>query len=93
MSVNLEQLRREDCRFSVRAYLAGRPSIAQTADTICRRMRKFGDGDFTETEVEDALSFLSTLTPPQAVSVREAIGSTLYWRITAAGTLAHERGE
>lgn len=89
----LAQLRREDCRYGVRAYLAQRPTIAQTSDTICRRIVRSGEGDFEPSEIDAALNFLEGLQPPQVQAKHSPIGATLYYQITAAGVLAHERGE
>ncbi len=79
----------EEIRLVVRGYLAARPSIAQSASTIHTRLKV--EHACTPEEVRDALEFL---TGAGQVSKRPApLGSTLYYQITSAGTLAHERGE
>ncbi len=81
--------RNEDIRFAVRDYLANRPSISQEAELIHRRLAV--ETDYTAEEVKAALDFLVSL--GQVESKHSPLGSTLSYKITAAGTLAHERGE
>ena len=83
-----EQERREDCRREVRRYLADRPSLAFRAETIRRNLDL--EFDFTLDEVVNALAFL--MSAKQADVEPEGMGATEYFKITAAGTLAHERG-
>lgn len=80
--------RNEEVRLAVREYLAARPSIAQSAKTIHSRL--VVENDFLETEIRDALELLRGL---EQVTVTHApLGATKYFQITAAGTLAQERG-
>jgi len=82
------QEKREDCRREVRRYLADRPSLAFRTETIRRNVdREF---DFTLDEVRDALAFLASA--KQVEIEPESLGATEYFKITAAGILAHERG-
>lgn len=84
-----DQTRREDIRYAVRDYLAARPTIAQSVPTIRRRIEVEASGN----EVKAALEFWQSLEPPQVSYEYSTAGSTQYWKITAAGTLAHERGQ
>lgn len=81
------QLRREECRREVRAYLAERPVLAMRLAAIVRGVREAGG--FAEAEVEAALGFLYDL--EQVKQLRPEIGATVSWQITARGTLAYER--
>lgn len=84
------QIRKEDLRRSVREYLADRPGLANSPASIRRVLgREFEDLKLDE--VKAALVFLESL--KQAELIREKLGSSKYYRITATGTLAHERGE
>lgn len=78
--------RPEECRREVRAYLAERPALAFSCETIRRALR-----NFTEAEVTDALSLLTSL--DQATEGFYGLGSTKYFKATAKGVLAHERDE
>lgn len=81
------QEKKEELRQAVRAYLAERPAAAQSAATIARGLR--GEHACSEQDVQDALLFLADL--GHVASVRNPLGSTVYWRATAAGILAYER--
>jgi hypothetical protein len=81
--------RAEDVRLAVREYLYNRPSISQTAGIIHSRLAM--DTDYTYHEVSAALSFLVSL--GQVSSKVSGLGATISYQITAAGTLAKERGE
>jgi hypothetical protein len=83
-----DQERREDCRHEVRRYLADRSSLAFRADTIQHYLDR--EWKFTIAEVRDALAFL--VSAKQAEIEPEPCGATEYFKITATGTLAHERG-
>lgn len=78
--------RLEECRREVRAYLAERPSIALAPASIRRGLQEF---DFSLKEVKNACAFLKDL--GQLKDETEELGSSVYYQITAAGTLAHER--
>lgn len=88
MVADSDQIRREDIRLAVRDYLVTRPTVAQTVLTITRRIKP--EVDAAPGEVEAALEFWAGL--DQVSFEYAAAGSTKYWKITAAGTLAHERG-
>lgn len=81
--------RNEEVRYAVRQYLAERPSIAQMTSTIRQRLAM--ENDFTYAEVQAALEFLVSL--EQVKLTVSKLGSSKYYQITAAGTLAHERNE
>lgn len=91
MARDATQLRREECRQAVRAYLANRPVVAMRVAAITRGLRD--EGAFSEDEVEQALAFLASLSPPQVAARSAPLGASQSWQITAAGTLAHERNE
>ena len=84
---NKDQERREECRREVRRYLAERPSLAFTASTIARHLKK--EFEFEIKEIVDALVFF--VSARQAEIIPCDVGATEYFQITAAGTLAHER--
>lgn len=83
-----DQLRREDIRRAVRSYLADRPAVALSPTTIARGLRAEWP-DITLTEVSAALQFF--VSAKQIEELTESIGSSKYYKITAEGTLAHER--
>lgn len=77
-------------RRAVRAHLAERPSVAQPAETIHRHLRRQFDCSLADTAkacaVLEALNHLKSRHD-------ELGGNTKYYQATAAGILAHERGE
>lgn len=76
-------------RRAVRAHLADRPAVAQSAETIHRHVGP----QFSATlqHVKDAARFLTGLR--QLEAIHDSLGgSTLYYRATPEGILAHERG-
>ena len=83
------QEHREETRLAVRAHLVARPMVAPTAAAIHRGIAR--DTGATLPEVEAALLFLVSLGQVSAVTM--PLGATKGYQITAAGTLAHERGE
>lgn len=80
-----QQQRREEIRREVRAYLAERLGLAFSAASIARSVR-----NCSEAEATTALALLISM--GQAEENPDSLGATLYYRITAAGALAHERG-
>lgn len=83
------QLRREDCRRAVRAYLYARQAVAQSAATVTRGLTM--EHDFTLAEVSSALRFLHDL---QQLKIPEnSMGAIEHFQITARGILAEERGQ
>ncbi len=81
------QQRREDCRREVRRYLAERPMLSMRAQAIEHMLER--DFGFTLDEVRAALVFL--VSAKQVEVEPDQLGATDYFKITAAGTLAHER--
>lgn len=79
----------EDIRYAVRNYLAARPAVSQSADTIYRGVRR--ETECSAEQVKDALTFLTSA--EQVQMTFSGLGSTRYYQITAKGTLAYERGE
>ncbi len=81
--------RAEECRYEVRHHLATRSTLAQDTATIHRSLAR--RHDFKLEEVTAALTFLVDLA--QVKQILASLGSTKFYQITAAGTLADERGE
>ncbi len=79
-----------DFRRAVRAHLAERPSVAQSAVTVHRHVgREF---PVTLQETTAALDVLVTF--GHLKSTKDPLGGRLiYYQATADGILAHERGE
>jgi Fe2+ or Zn2+ uptake regulation protein len=82
-----EQERREESRKAVRRYLARRPGIALSHESIHRGLKR--DGAFTEQQVLDALNHL--IGRGHVESEPDGDGATLYYKITADGELYDER--
>lgn len=85
--MNPSQEAREDCRREVLNYLANRPAVALSRDSIRRGLKN--EGDFEDSEILHACSFLVSL--DFIKSEPASMGATLYYQITAEGTLHHER--
>lgn len=81
--------RNEEIRSEALAYLAPRQGIAQTPETILRRINK--EHKFTMAELESALAFLEGMDPPLVAAVPAALGATKYYQATSAGVLHYER--
>lgn len=90
---NLTQPQREDLRHAVREQLVHASTVALNAAMLARRIRRTRllDFAFTDDEVAAAAAFLVSL--GQAREIPAALGATLYYQATAAGVLAHERGQ
>lgn len=93
MATKLAQPQREDLRFAIREQLVNAKTVALAADMILRRVERSRllDFPFEIHDVEDALAFLVSL--GHVKSEPTALGATAYFQATAAGTLAHERGQ
>lgn len=93
MSTPITPAQREELRAIVREQLVAAQSVALPAAAITRRVNHTRVLAFeaSEEEVGAALRFLESL--GQAQSRPHTLGSTVYWQATAAGILAHERGE
>lgn len=76
-------------RKAVRCYLVERIGTALSAASILRGINREWDSDAKE--VKDALHFLVNTDPKQVSSSVDNDGSTIYYSISAAGVLAHER--
>lgn len=85
--MNLDQ--REDLRRFVLGFLAKRSACAFNCVSVQNTVRR--DMPCTEDEVEETLQFLKSLGFVEEVPNK--MGSRRYYQISAAGTLAHERGE
>jgi hypothetical protein len=89
----LSQPQREDLRFAVREALVNAKTVALTAEMVQRRVERSRALDFVPTvaEVTDALTLIVGL--GQAGQTPSPLGATPYFQATAAGILAHERGQ
>jgi hypothetical protein len=80
------QMKREESRREVLAYVAERAGVALSANQIKRGLRD----RFTLADVCAAIGFL--VSKGFVKQEPDPMGATLYFQITADGTLAHERG-
>jgi hypothetical protein len=89
----LPQLQREELRYAVREQLVIAKTVALSADMLQRRVERARllDFSFTTADVEDALAVIVGL--EHAREEPHPLGATKYYRATAAGVLAHERGQ
>lgn len=85
--MNAQQL--EELRRATRSFLADRAALAFNPISIHRGVSR--ETPCTQPEVEAALSFLLDL--GQIKTVPNRISAVCYYKIAAAGSLAHERGE
>lgn len=83
------QLRKEDLRKAVRAYLADRIGTALSTSSIQRGLVK--EWKCSEEDISAALYYLISTQPNQVDEQPDTDGATLYYRINAAGVKAHER--
>ena len=89
----LTQPQREELRFAVREQLVVAATVALTAEMLQRRVQrtKAVDFVFAVEDVAAAAAFLVSLT--QATETPAPLGASKYYQATAAGVLAHERGQ
>jgi hypothetical protein len=85
--MNNDQEAREECRREVLNYLANRPAVALSRDTIRRGLAR--EFDFEDAEILHACAFL--VSRGFASEKHADLGATRYYQISADGTLAHER--
>lgn len=85
-----EQIKKEELRRGVRRVCAERPGLSLTVSAV-RRALQHDIADITDAEVKSALIFMVDL--KHLKSVKEKLGSSIYYQISAEGTLAHERNE
>lgn len=79
-----------ELRRSARAHLADRPTVAQNAVTIARRLRAEGIPGASSEAVGEALDYLAGL--GQVEIVRDPIDpKQAHYQITAAGVAEHGR--
>ena len=90
---HLSQSQREDLRHAVREQLVTAQTVALTADMVRRRVdrARLLNFDAPPSDVEAALALLVSL--GQATEQPDPLGATKYYQATAAGVLAHERGQ
>lgn len=81
------QQKKEEARKGVRHYLALRPGIAQSVETITRGVKR--ELNLTEEQVFDALNHLVGRLHVKAEP--DGDGATLHYQITADGELYDER--
>jgi hypothetical protein len=93
MSAALPQAQKEELRFAVRECLVAAATVALSAEMVARRLerRRLVDFLFDTRDVVDALTLLVGL--GHATETPAALGATKYYQATAAGVLAHERGQ
>jgi hypothetical protein len=93
MSSSLPQEQKEELRYAVREQLVAAKTVALNADMLTRRVQRARaiDHPFDRTDVADALALLVSL--GQASATPASLGATPYYQATAAGVLAHERGQ
>lgn len=89
----LSQPQREDLRFAVREQLVAAQTVALTADMLMRRVQRARviDFEFSVLDAHEAANFLVGL--GYARESPTPLGATKYYQATAAGVLAHERGQ
>lgn len=80
----------EELRHAVRAYLYARPGAAMTADAIRHGLSIRGH-KYEVSQVTNAALFLRGL--DQVDEIRDELGATPHYQITATGQLAHERAQ
>jgi DNA-binding PadR family transcriptional regulator len=83
---------KELIRQTVLEYLAQRAAAAYQAEQIARmiNLRKLFDEQLSEASVEEALAFL--VSAGFASMTHGQMGASKHYQVTAAGTLAYERG-
>jgi hypothetical protein len=86
------QQQREAIRTGVLKFLADRPALAFEARHIMERLNKSNELDFTAEpdDISDAIVFLRG--SEFIKHAHHGLGATLYYQVTSAGVLAHERG-
>lgn len=85
----MSQIRREDLRRAIRAYLYDRIGTALSTASITRGLKR--EWNATEDEVRGTLVYLNTTDPKQVDATHDDDGATKYYSINAAGVKAHER--
>lgn len=81
------QERKEECRRSVRAYLANRSVLAYRAETIRSALAR--EHDFSIEEIKAALVYLES--DKHVAVTPDPDGATPYYRITSEGMRFNER--
>ncbi len=87
--MSAEQIRKEDIRRAVRSHLNDRIGTALKATSIHQGVTR--EWDTSQQEINAALHYLVTTEPKQVDALPDSDGSTLHYRITAAGVRTHER--
>lgn len=82
-----DQLRKEDCRHAVLAHLYDRSSVAQSAATVHRHLRR--EYDFDIQEVEAACNFVAG--DGYLDALPDGMGATPHYRITTKGIRHYEQ--
>lgn len=88
----LDTHQREELRHAVRTYLYARPTAAMSVDAIRHHLARHGYR-FEAEDVEAAAEFLAGMDPAQVEAIQDGLGASKAYRITSAGTLAHERSQ
>jgi hypothetical protein len=87
--MNLDNQQKEDLRHATLAALAVRAPAALSTRQLARAVKRDLDFLFEESDAAAALALLEGL--KLAESAVDDLGTTTYWRATAAGVLKHER--
>ena len=87
--MTLDNQQKEDLRHAALAALAVRAPAALSTRQLARAVKRDLDFLFEETDVAAALALLEGL--KLAESAVDNLGTTTYWRASAAGVLKHER--
>ncbi len=82
------QARREEIRHEVLAHLYNRSSVAQSAATILRHLRR--EMELELSEVESACEYLAASDIDYLELIRDPLGATRHYRITGKGSQFYE---
>lgn len=90
---DLPQTQKEELRFAARQVLVSASTVALTTEMVMRRIARgqLVDPPFDVKDVQEALTLLVGL--GHASETPAPLGATKYYQATAAGVLAHERGQ
>jgi hypothetical protein len=89
----LTQPQREELRYALREQIVAAATVALNAEMLQRRIERARSLNFTPSvdDVRTAAAFLVSL--GHVKEIPAPLGATLFYQATAAGVLAHERGQ
>ena len=90
MATSESSKRNEEGRYQVLRYLYARPATALSAEAVQDGLRREG----FRADLEEVTLWLDFWTAPEFAAVKTAQlphGSTIYYQITSAGQIRHER--